>query len=135
MCLVLFETPLLFASQIAPMFSTLILMGNGTYTFHTFAFPCNRYSKKEYNVSIYTYPCCLVKSLSLGASKCHIPSHMVGTMCKSKFLVSSTNFATLMSSVICNFDVSSILLDSSHTALAISGQECFVRYNNVPAPD
>ena len=30
MCLVLSETPLLFANQIAPTLSTLILMGNGT---------------------------------------------------------------------------------------------------------
>ena len=35
----------------------------------------------------------------------------------------------------CKFDAPFISLDSSHTALVISGQECFVRYNNVPTPD
>ena len=60
---------------------------------------------------------------------------MVGTMCNPISLVSKTNFATLLSSLSCNLEAPSMLLDSSLTALVISSLECFVRYNNVPAPD
>ena len=77
----------------------------------------------------------LAKSLSLSASNHHFPSLMVGTMCKPKSLVSNTNFATLLSYLSCNLEALSILLDSSLSALVISGLECFVRYNNVPTPD
>ena len=90
--------------------------------------------------TIYPYTLILVslsleKSLSLSTSNHHIPSLMVGTMHKPKSLVSNTNFATLLSSLSCNLEEPSMLLDSSLTALVISGLECFVRYNNVPTPD
>ena len=49
--------------------------------------------------------------------------------------VPSTNFATLLSSLSCNLEAPSILLDICLTALVISGLECFVRYQNVPTPD
>ena len=74
-------------------------------------------------------------SFSLSASNCDIPSLIIGTMCKPKYLVSSTNSATLLNSLSYNVEAPSILMDSSLTALVISGLECFVRNNNVPTPN
>ena len=97
--------------------------------FHAISTP---QKKTMYPYTLILVSLSFIKSLSLKASNHHIPSSSVGTMCNPKCLVSSTNFATLLSSHSCNLDVPSILFDNSLTALVMSGLECFVRYNSVP---